>query len=132
MTPGRLAAALAGLALLGAAASCQPDSPTELVVVVRSDMAVPSELDEIRIRVWGPDAMTPVRDQPVDLGFTPLPTDFVVRPRDGDASRTVSIQIDALRGGRQLFATRAVTAFSEGRVRASTCTTPGAPWSRSR
>lgn len=98
-------------------AACATEPATQIVVVVDSDLAVPGELDELRIRIF--DAQGGVAtDRVVRLGdgegeFT-LPTDFGVAPRDPEAAVQVTIELQARLLGATLFTTRAITGFREG------------------
>jgi hypothetical protein len=85
---------------------------------VRSDLDVPSELDEFQTVVKNHDDEL-VLDRAFVLGEGPgyvsLPADFGVFPRDDDASRRVTVQIGALRSAEHLFSNRAVTGFVEAK-----------------
>lgn len=101
-------------ALALVAAACTTEAATQIVVVIDSDLTVPTELDELRIRVL--DATGEVAtDRVVRLGpgegeFS-LPTDFGVAPRDPDAGDPVRIEVQARLEGETLFEAHAVTAF---------------------
>jgi hypothetical protein len=90
---------------------------TQLVVAITSDMDVPAELDAFDVRVFGP-VENLVKQQRFELGpgKVELPASFGVTPRGGDASRTVTIEIDAFRAGTLLFTARTVTGFVAGRT----------------
>jgi len=134
---GRLGASAA----LGVAALCSACEvpPTQLVVVVRTDMDVPGELDAFSTTVTGPGT-TAARGPFALTGVPPeaLPATFGVRPRDGEVERRVTVAVTARRGGSDLFTTRAATTFLEHKklqldvflaerciVEAGGCTEPG-------
>jgi len=100
--------------LLAAIAGCEV-SPTQLLVVVNTDLAVPAEVDEVRIRVRGPGSDPPREDRSVSLTDAPgrLPASFGVAPRDGDPDRRVTVAADALLDGAVVVTTSAATAFVE-------------------
>lgn len=92
--------------------------PTQLVVVVNTDLAVPAETDEVRLRVWGPGQAEPREDRLVELdaGQAVLPASFGVAPEGRDPERRVTIAADALLGGDLVVATEAATTFVENRA----------------
>lgn len=94
-------------------AGCEVD-PTEIVVVVHSDLAVPSELDGIRVYVDGPvhevDAGT------YDVAVGELPVTFGVAPANGKASSKVMVEVTARHADAEPFRTWARTTFIEHRV----------------
>jgi hypothetical protein len=108
-----IAIALASGLLAGL--GCEPDPLTEIMVVIDTDMAVPSELDGFRVEVRDRSEETRF-DQSFDLlEQVTLPADFGVLPRNGDASRRITVEVSALSGIDVLFSTRAITSFVEGR-----------------
>lgn len=104
-------------AALTASAGCEPEPLTEIMVLVDTDMAVPSELDGFLVKIYAqenPDS--PIVERPFDLVTqTKLPADFGVLPRDGDASRQITVDVTANVVGHDDFTTRAITTFVEGR-----------------
>ena len=104
------------LALAGCA------EPTQLVVVVRTDMTVPTEIDQVRVRVLHVGDATPTYDNTVPL-TTPSTAgvtfqtllSFGAGPRDDDASRRVHVLVDAMKGGSRLFTTEVRTGFARGK-----------------
>jgi hypothetical protein len=96
---------------------CATEPATQLVVVVDSDLHVPDELDELRVRVLDTDGEL-ATDRTFRLGTGEgnfmLPTDFGVAPRDVHAPGLVTIEVSPMLLGRALFVTRAVTGFREG------------------
>lgn len=98
---------------------CSADPVTELVVVVNSDMAVPDEFDGFRVIVKGNDGDV-ATDRYFFIGKESgkvlLPADFGLIPKDGDASRHVNVEIFAQASGADLFSTRAITGFVEGKT----------------
>jgi hypothetical protein len=100
-------------ALLLALAACGgKQDPTEIVVEVRSDLNVPAQMDELRVRVaTGPDAHF---DERYPLGSGPnqleLPKRVTLVP-DGAGTPTVTLEVSALQGGREVVSRRAVLAF---------------------
>ncbi len=90
--------------------------PTQLVVVVRTDMAIPEELDAFAVRVTGPGSLE--ERGPFELTGSPpavLPATFGVRPEGGDAERLATMGLTARRDGVDLFATRAATSVLDER-----------------
>lgn len=87
---------------------------SELVVVVDSNLTVPSELALIRVvvedRNGKPQSLNDfVLDEP---GAPSLPFSFGVVPLDGDSSRTIEIELSAFDETRTLsFVARARTGF---------------------
>ena len=96
---------------------CAAEPATQLVVVVDSDLQVPDELDELRVRVL--DAAGELAtDRTFRLGTGEghflLPSDFGVAPRDEDAPGLVTIEVSPMLRGSALFVTRVITGFREG------------------
>lgn len=112
-------ARLAGTAALLLSA-CSVD-PTQVVVLIDTDMREPRELDGFRVLVTNAEG-EPRLDRTFEL-TTPsaggevvtLPATFGVRPRGGDADRPVTITVQALRGTplAERFHTTARTTFVE-------------------
>ncbi len=108
------------LPTLLAAIGCIPAEPaSQIVVVVSTDIEVPSGMDGFGARVR--DRSGRARsDRSFPLGggsgSVELPADFGVAPLGGDVTRTVTIEIDANLGEETLFTTRAVTSFLEDRT----------------
>lgn len=97
--------------------------PTQLVVAVHTDMDIPGQLDAFSVSVDEP------ADHPLSItgggrarygvpltlaAPTDLPATFGVSPRDGDASRSVTVRATAYASGAPLFETRATTSFVDG------------------
>src|SRR5688572_18478108 len=88
--------------------------PTQLVVVVRSDLAIDGEIDAFRVvvepeddrgvRVEGPGKDQYDRPVPLDDQFD-LPATFGVAPRGRD-DRSVTVRARAMLDGLELFETR--------------------------
>lgn len=108
----RLTATL--IVVCAAVGSCREVEPTQLVVVIDSDMAVPRELDAYRVTVTGPDGRV-LDEQLPAAGDSALPASFGVKPRGGRANRAVTVAVTAMHAGGALFDTRAVTSFVEER-----------------
>lgn len=107
------------LACLVALSACT-GSPTELVVVVGTDMTVPCDFDRVRLVASGD---VDVREVDLDLadGSTPpLPLSLVLAPTGGLRQATVSVE--AFREGARVVERRAVVAFTRGQRRVVTLT----------
>ncbi len=110
------------LALAAAAAGCA-EKPTQLVVVVSTDMTAPDELDQVRVRTFAGSDATPIDDQtlPVPAGGGPSAVAFRsvhafdFDPPGGQASRPVRVAVDAMNAGRTLFTTEVRTGFASGK-----------------
>lgn len=110
--------ALLGLALSGAL-GCESPS-TQLVVVVNTDYAVPTEMGVVQARIsdsagqeisTSEFVLTDVLD-PTDPTRFVLPLSFGVVPVGNDASRRIIVEVDALSASRAPLVTRrAVTGF---------------------
>src|SRR4051812_3815914 len=97
--------------------ACGPDR-SQLIVLVNSDFAVPSELSEFRTRVLSEDDRV-LAEQSFQLatatslaveGQFVLPVSFGVAPREGDPRLSVKIEIDAISSSQDvLFTRRAIT-----------------------
>ena len=93
--------------------SCS-STATQLVVVVDTDYAVPSELDAVRFEVTGPAGMAQTVTQRVgDEGDPDLPLTLTLVPA-GDALGPVSITVTGLRGTTELVERRAVATLERG------------------
>lgn len=93
--------------------SCS-STATQLVVVVDTDYAVPSELDAVRFEVTGPAGMAQTVTQSVgDEGDPDLPLTLTLVPA-GDALGPVSITVTGLRGTTELVERRAVATLERG------------------
>lgn len=97
--------------------------PTQLVVAVRTDMAIPGELDAFSVVVEAPADRTVTVDGPGKGAYgvpilltrqSDLPATFGLRPHGKDPKRKVTVRAVAMRDGAALFETRAVTSFVEG------------------
>jgi len=93
--------------------------PTQLVVVVQTDMIVPAELDGFVVRVRDGRGRLVEPERTFDLegeGRVTLPATFGVAPRDRDPERRVTVEVDAMLDGARRFDTRARTGFVENEV----------------
>lgn len=107
----RRLATLFTLALAGCA------GPTELVVVVDSDMTIPSELDEVRLTVTGPAGTPASASQRLGGAGNPaLPLTVAVRP-SGDALGPITLVAEGLRGGTVEVTRSARTSLVRGESR---------------
>lgn len=104
-------------------------TPTELVVVVDSDLQAPTELAVVRALMKDPQG-TPVALNDFHLDERSLPFSFVVVPANGDLERTITIDLIAYAPDRTaLFTRTSQTRFlSERRLKlpmflAEQCTT---------
>lgn len=88
---------------------------TEIVVVIDSDLAVPDELDAIRVQVTGPDGSTKNAGAMLGPGETPLPRTLGLVHEDGPLS-PVRILVTGRSGDSDVIERRATTAFIEGRT----------------
>lgn len=107
---------IAALALaLGFLASCAPRPRTEVMVRVFADTAVAAEARRLAVRVFeGPEATGEPFSDDVGTELTPLtyPVRIALVPREGDASRTYRVEVDALDvAGGVLARTRVVSGF---------------------
>jgi hypothetical protein len=88
--------------------------PTQLVVIMSTDLGVTSELDGLRIGVASPEGDV-VLDETYTLVPRPGPivglASFGVRPRNDDASRRIRVDAEGLAGGVATVATGAVSSF---------------------
>lgn len=110
-----------GLALLMVfGTSCRAADPAQIVVIVRSDMVVPDELDEVRVELFDASSATPIEAQAFALGDGAgrhrLPASFGIAPRNGDIDRPVHARIAALVAGAERFDTQFTTRFVSGVV----------------
>lgn len=106
----RRAALFVGTAVSVGSAACASDV-TSVIVVVDSDLSEGGELSRVRARV-GPNVNDFLLD---DEPRITLPFSFVVRPLNDDASRPLSIVLEAFDADRTfLFARTVETGFREG------------------
>jgi len=106
-------------ATLAAALGAGCAEPTQLVVVVSTDMTVPDEIDQVRVQVFHVGEALPTYDNalpltpgaPPVLGFRTL-LSFGAGPIDDDPSRRIRVVVDAIRAGRTLFTTEVRTSFA--------------------
>jgi len=101
--------AIIGLACL--AAGCSGEL-TELLVVVDSDLAVPSELDAVQVTVSGVESMSA---SGAITNAEPLPRTVGVVHRGGGLG-PVEVTVIGSRGGTEVIRARAVTWFVRGRT----------------
>ena len=107
---------LGALLLLGGwAVGCeqQAESVTELVVVVDSDLSVPSELDQIRVRATSPDGDTQESSAALGEGQTPLPRSLVLR-HAGGALGPFAVEVAGRRGSATVLERVAQVTFVRG------------------
>ncbi|MCB9597802.1 MAG: VCBS repeat-containing protein [Sandaracinaceae bacterium] len=110
-------ALVVALLLVGCAAP-----PTQVVVRLATDLAVPGELDAIHLEVVDGDGVV-VREQDVrdldpalaDGRYHELAT-FGLVPRGGDSGRRFEVRATALSGATTLFTTRARSSFVDERT----------------
>jgi hypothetical protein len=106
-----------------AAVACERPA-TQLIVVVDTDYAVPGELGFVRAVVRDEAGVVSSSLERELVSGTPsegqaeVPCSFAVVPKDGDAERTVIIEIEGRRSraGAPLVARRAVTGFRKGKT----------------
>ncbi|MEM9068519.1 MAG: hypothetical protein AAGE52_08430 [Myxococcota bacterium] len=100
------------LGVISALGGCSSD-PTQIMVVVRSDLSVPAALDEVRIEVQG------FGDQPVasaNLRDAPLPRTLALVHRGG-ALGPIDVFVRGYRGGSEVVARQARSFFEKGEAR---------------
>lgn len=90
-----LAAALVSTA--GFVPGCGQTAPTQLIVVVDTDYAIPGGIDEVDIDVMGPDGMHHLERQPM-VSVADLPYTLTVVPR-GSALGPIRIEATGLHAG---------------------------------
>ncbi|MCZ7681726.1 MAG: hypothetical protein M5U28_24205 [Sandaracinaceae bacterium] len=86
---------------------------TEILVVVDSDLAVPSALDGLRVEVSGAEAMT--AEGSLRAGASGLPRTVGVVHRGGSLGPLTIRAVGSL-GGVDVVSARAVTSFLRGRT----------------
>ena len=113
--------------------SCAESSSTQLVVLMDTDYAVPTEANRIRARVLkvmegssGPEeretwvnVFSLTDDASVERSAHSLPATFGILPSDGDLEREIVIELEALAsaGDQVLVSRRAKTGFIAGEAR---------------
>jgi hypothetical protein len=105
----RFSVALAALAL----ASCGSVEPTEVVLVITSDYAVPSELDRVIVQVFGPDGRTETLTGDLDAE-SGLPRTLGITNPDGPLG-PFRVVAKGLRGGALIVHAGAVFDFQKDR-----------------
>jgi hypothetical protein len=111
-----LARWLGVLALLtGAAVGCeqQAESATELVVVVDSDLSVPTDLDQVRIRATSPDGDAQESSAALGAGEAPLPRSLVLHHAGGPLG-PFSVEVTGRRGSATVLVRVAQVTFVRG------------------
>lgn len=99
---------LAVTALLGCS------GPTELVVVTSTDLSAPVEIDEIDLRIAGPDGRTSTRSAPLSgQGAVELPATVVLRHASGPLG-PVQIRAVGRLDGSEVVRRDVVARFVEG------------------
>ncbi|MCK6548993.1 hypothetical protein L6R52_24320 [Myxococcota bacterium] len=105
------------LTALTLSSACAARDAAQLVVVVSSDLAVPSELDALEIRLRD-GAGEIVEERGLSLAGRPstgqVLGSFGVTPLDGDVRRGVDVEVGAVKGGDVLFRARVKTRFVSG------------------
>jgi Tol biopolymer transport system component len=99
------------LLLALALGACTKD-PTQLVVFVETDLAVPGELIEVHAVVLDDQGGT-ASEHRFPTGELGLPFSFGVTPRDGPKDQRVTVELEAIGPTGSLFVRRAVTQFKE-------------------
>ena len=94
-------------------ASCAAEAPTELIVVVDSDLAVPAALDEITIVAEGPSRIPKTARALLTDGVS-LPVTLGLRP-GGTSDQDITIRAFGLREGVRIVSAEVRTRFVEGR-----------------
>ncbi|HJL20407.1 MAG TPA: hypothetical protein RMH99_32370 [Sandaracinaceae bacterium LLY-WYZ-13_1] len=110
----RVRGLVCSLATLALAASCGTPL-TEVLLVVDTDLAVPDELDEVRIDLIGPDASLK-RSEGRLMEASELPKTLAIVHRGGPLG-PVRVTVTGLRNGRNVVQRRASFFFVEGEVR---------------
>ena len=112
----RASSILAAVTLaLGALSGCDGADPaTQLVVVVDSDLHVPSRIDRVAVTVTGPAGTPEVVEQMLGEGAPELPLTLGVSP-SGPALGPVTITADAFLGDSRIVTRTARTTLVRGR-----------------
>jgi len=106
---------LAYLLMLALVATGCDDSLTELLVVVDTDLSVPSELDHVRITVTAPDGQVSVAEGPIgDLSALPATVGLIHK---GGEFGDVRVVAEGLLGGTVVVRREAVATFVHKQVR---------------
>lgn len=98
-------------ALIAVLAACS--RPTELVVIVDSDLAVPGELDQVRVTVTGPAGMSESAEQALDGTGPELPLTLGVVPA-GEALGPIDVVADGMLSGSIVVTRSARTTLIAG------------------
>ncbi len=107
--------ALLALTLAGNAVAC--NGPTELVVVVDSNLVVPRELDEVQVEIASPDGTTRTASQALVDG-PDLPLTLGVRPDSSDQLGPITVRATGRLGGAEVVSTEATVSLVAGSSRA--------------
>jgi hypothetical protein len=103
------------LALTLAAACSQSAEPvTELVLVIDSDLGVPTDLDEISVRATGPDGAAQTAGARLGAGMTPLPRALVLSHESGPLG-PLQVRVEGKRGGSSVVTRHAQASFVLGK-----------------
>lgn len=101
-----------GVLAMSAVLGCS--TPAEVVLTVASDLAVPEELDAVRIEVTSPDGATEVREARASDALT-LPVRLRV-VHEGGAVGPIHVRVLGLLDGETMVEAQAVTAFVPGQM----------------
>jgi hypothetical protein len=94
------------------AAACH--RPTELVVIVDSDLAVPEQMNAVSVTITGPSGTPVVADHPLDqAGLAGLPLTLGVSP-SGDALGPVDVEVRGMLAGSSVVTRSARTTLIRG------------------
>jgi hypothetical protein len=113
--PARAARA-AGVLALSLALACDATPPTAVVLALRSDAPIPTELDELRLLISRSGATPYEHVYPLAAG-SPLPGTLTVTPGDGDGLVGVELQGRRGQGGPWLVSRAARFGFVDGRTK---------------
>jgi len=108
----------ASLLLLLGLIGCKSDA-TQVLVVVETDLLVPTEMDKVHARILDQKGQGIAPKSEADFSVASagaIPFSFGVAP-EGDPGGVLVVSLDAIRpGGGKIFEVRAVTEFQEGKT----------------
>lgn len=113
MSTSRALASALALTTIVVAAGCA-EEPTEIVLVVESDLAVPSELDAVRVSAIGPSGQTTTSS--ADLAAGPALPRTVVLVHAGGPLGPVDVTVTGDLGGAPVVERRLRVRFETGRT----------------